>query len=112
MLNLSKAVRGTNRVAYVRTWVHGEETRQVRVEFGTDDGNKLWVNGKLVHGSAAGNAAGPDEHKVDVRLNRGWNSLLLKVTQDTGAWEFCLRIREVDGDEIDGLRIQAARPAK
>ena len=112
MFNLGKAVGGQNRAAYVRTWVHSEDARQVRVEFGTDDGDKLWVNGKLVHGSRVGGAAAPGEHKVDVKLNKGWNALLLKVTQDTGQWEFCLRIRESDGDEIDGLRVQAAPPVK
>ena len=30
--------------------------------------------------------------KVNVSLNQGWNSLLLKITQNQQGWEFCARL--------------------
>jgi len=110
MFNLAKSIGGNNRVAYARTWVHSERRQAVRIEYGADDGAKLWVNGKLVHSDAAGGAATPGEYKVNVTLEKGWNSLLLKITQDTGPWEFCLRIRRTDGGPVEGVEVQATPP--
>jgi HEAT repeat protein len=112
MFDLQKTLRGQKKAGYVRTWVHTDEEQAARLDFGTDDGNKLWLNGKLVHANAEGGAAVPGEHKVAVKLQKGWNVLLLKVTQDTGTWQFCLAIRKPNGDKLEGLSIQAAKPTK
>ena len=112
MFDLQKALRGQKKAGYVRTWVHCEQEQAARLDFGTDDGNKLWLNGTLVHANAAGGAAVPGEHKVAVKLQKGWNVLLLKVTQDTGTWQFCLAIRKPNGDKLEGLSIQTANPTK
>jgi hypothetical protein len=110
MFNLAAALGGRNKAGYVRTWVHSDRQQAARIEFGTDDGNKLWFNGKLVHQDAAGGDAVPGEHKVPVTLRKGWNALLLKVTQDTGPWQFCLAIRKPNGDKLEGLGVQAGEP--
>ncbi|MHC4229789.1 MAG: HEAT repeat domain-containing protein [Planctomycetota bacterium] len=110
MFNLAAALGGRNKAGYVRTWVHSDRQQAARIDFGTDDGNKLWFNGKLVHQDAAGGDAVPGEHKVPVTLRKGWNALLLKVTQDTGPWQFCLAIRKPNGDKLEGLGIQAGEP--
>ena len=112
MFDLQKALGGQKKAGYVRTWVHSEQEQAARLEFGTDDGNKVWLNGKLVHANGEGGAAVPGEHKVAVTLQKGWNVLLLKVTQDTGTWQFCLSIRKPEGSKIEGLSIQAAKPTK
>jgi HEAT repeat protein len=110
MFNLAAALGGRNKAGYVRTWVHSDRQQAARIDFGTDDGNKLWFNGRLVHQDAAGGEAVPGEHKVPVTLRKGWNALLLKVTQDTGPWQFCLAIRKPNGDKLEDLRIQADEP--
>ncbi|MBU6400450.1 MAG: HEAT repeat domain-containing protein [Verrucomicrobia bacterium] len=110
MLDLLAALGGENRVGYARTWVYSEKPQAVRVEYGTDDGHKLWVNGKLIHQANRGGAAVPGDFKVEVQLRQGWNTVLLKVTQDTGPWEFCLRFRTPTGDRLEGLRVQSFPP--
>jgi hypothetical protein len=45
-------------------------------------------------------------------LKAGWNALLIKVTQCSGPWEFCFRIRQSDGSRLEGLQVQAAPPAE
>jgi hypothetical protein len=112
MLDLLAALGGENRAAYVRTWVYSDQERAARVEYGTDDGHRLWLNGKLVREANRGGAAVPGDFKTEVQLRQGWNAVLLKVTQDTGPWEFCLRLRTPAGDKLDGLRIQSAPPAE
>lgn len=111
MLDLFAALGGERRAGYVRTWVHSETAQPVRIELGTDDGHKLWLNGRLIAEANRGGAAVPGEFKVATELRAGWNPLLLKVTQDTGPWEFCLRIRQPDGGRLEGLRLQAIPPA-
>lgn len=112
MLDLEAALSGEHRVAYARTWVFSEQAQPARIEFGTDDGNRLWLNGSLVHEADRGGAATPGDFKPAVTLRQGWNLLLLKVIQDTGPWEFCLRIRTPSGGRIEGLRLQASPPAE
>lgn len=110
MLDLLAALGGENRAGYARTWIYSGKRQPARLEFGTDDGHKLWLNGKLVHDANRGGAAVPGDFKAKVELREGWNALLLKVTQDTGPWEFCLRLRTPSGDRLDGLRVQAVPP--
>lgn len=112
MLDLLAALSGERRVAYARTWVYSEKEQPARVEFGTDDGHKLWLEGKLVHQADRGGAAVPGDFKAAVTLRQGWNRLLLKVIQDTGPWEFCLRLRTPAGGRLDGLRVQSVSPAE
>lgn len=113
MLDLLATKTGDARCAgYARTWVYSEIAQPVRVEFGTDDGHKLWCNGEPMAQADRGGAATPGEFKTILSLRKGWNALLLKVIQDSGPWEFCLRLRAPSGDRLEGLRIQALPPEK
>jgi len=112
MFDLRAALGGQRKAGYARTWVHSASEQPARIEYGTDDGNKLWLNGKLVHADAAGGAAVPGEHKVPITLQKGWNALMLKVTQDTGTWQFCLAIRNATGGKLEGLQIRATEPVQ
>lgn len=110
MFDLLAALGGEQRVGYVRTWIRSQAEQPARLEFGTDDGNKVWLNGKVVHAANRGGAAVPGDFKVPVTLRQGWNTLLVKITQDTGPWQFCLRIRKADGGKLEGVRAQATPP--
>jgi len=39
-----------------------------------------------------------------VTLKKGWNTLMLKITNGSGEWGACARIRALDGGKIEGLR--------
>jgi HEAT repeat protein len=101
---------GTHCAAYARTWVHSGKAQPARIEFGTDDGHKLWFNGEQVAQADRGGAAVEGEFRTPVTLREGWNAILLKVVQDTGPWEFCVRLRSPDGGKLEGLRVQPAPP--
>jgi HEAT repeat protein len=110
MLDLLAALGGQQRAGYARTWIYSDKAQPARLEFGTDDGHKLWFNGQLISEANRGGAAVPGDFKKPVELRPGWNALLLKVTQDTGPWEFCLRLRTPDGGPLEGLRLGAVPP--
>lgn len=112
MLDLLAALGGEHRVGYARTWIYSANPQPARLEYGTDDGHKLWLNGQLIHEANRGGAALPGEFKSEVQLRQGWNLLLLKVTQDTGPWEFCLRICSPSGGALPNLRVRSVPPLK
>ena len=104
ILDLLKAIGGAQRVAYALTWAHCDAAQAARLELGSDDGVKAWLNGKLVHANNTARAALPYTDKANVTLRAGWNRLLLKITQNDSPWEFCARICGRDGKRLPNLR--------
>ncbi len=107
VMDLLKALGGEQCVAYARTWVHAEQPQTARLEIGSDDGVKVWLNGKVVHANNTSRALKPGADKVNVTLNSGWNLLLLKVTQNNQGWAFCARFLSPDGAHLEGVRFDA-----
>ena len=108
ILDLMALLGGSQRVAYLRTWVHSGQTQKARLEVGSDDGVKAWLNGAVVHANNADRGLAVGEDKVPVTLNEGWNLLLLKITQGEGGWAACARVRDPDGNKLGGIRFDAA----
>lgn len=109
LLDLLKALGGESRVAYARTFIHVDEEQKALFEMGSDDGVKVWLNNQLVHANNAARAITPGSDRVNVTLAKGWNTVLLKITQNNQGWEYCLRLRKPDGRHLDGVQISATR---
>ncbi|HNY25752.1 MAG TPA: HEAT repeat domain-containing protein [Candidatus Sumerlaeota bacterium] len=109
MLNLGadEKFSGDNRAAYVRTWILSPKAQDAVLELGADDSLKVWWNDAPVYENKAPGAAKAGEDRVKVSLKEGWNSVMLKVVQNTGPWEFCARLRTPSGDRLEGLRVDA-----
>jgi hypothetical protein len=60
----------------------------------TDDGMRVWVNGKLVHEHRGPRPLVLDEDRVPVELGAGDNAVLVKTEQRRGPWAFSLRVLE------------------
>ena len=50
------------------------------------------------------------EDKAKARLAKGWNPVLVKVTQGGGEWEVSLRIVTPDGSPVGGLKVSLEKP--
>ncbi|HUU93869.1 MAG TPA: hypothetical protein VM238_21965, partial [Phycisphaerae bacterium] len=96
---------GDNRAAYVLTNVWSPAAQAVRLEMGSDDGIKVWINGKVVHSNNATRPCRPGEDKANADLKQGWNKVLVKITQGGADWAFCIRIVKPDGSAIDGMKV-------
>jgi len=105
--DLLKFLGGEQRVAYVRTRVHSEREQPARLELGTDDGVKAWLNGRLVHANNVARPLAVGSDTAEVTLQPGWNTLLLKITQNNLGWEFCARLIGRDGARLEGVRLNA-----
>jgi len=112
LMDLLAGMPGHQRVAYARTWIHSESDQPARLELGSDDGVKAWLNGELVHANNVARAAQPYTDKADITLKAGWNLLQLKITQNVLGWEFCARIVGRDGKPLGGVRVDAMREQK
>jgi hypothetical protein len=96
---------GDERVAYLKTQITSDRDQEAQLEIGSDDGVKVWLNGKVVDANNVIRAFTPGADKVKVALNRGVNRLLLKVTQGGGEWSACCRVRAPDGAALDGVTV-------
>lgn len=92
-----------NQCVYVGTYVWAESACRARLQIGSDDGVRVWLNEQLIHSSMAGRPVRMDEDIVPVDLRAGWNCLLLKITQYSGGWGFVCAVRAPDGSPLPGL---------
>ncbi len=104
LMDILKAMGGEQKVAYVRTRIFSPAAQAARMELGTDDGVKAWLNGKLVHSHNIARPIVVGADKVNVELKEGWNDLMMKITQNSMGWEFCARMVNTDGSRIEGIR--------
>jgi len=109
LMEMDKLLGGDNRVAYLRTRVSSDKEQKARLEIGSDDGIKVWLNGQVVHANNVIRAVAPGQDNVEVTLKQGWNQLLLKVTQGGGEWSVCARLRAPDSGRPEGLKVQVGQ---
>lgn len=98
---------GEQCVVYIRSRVFVPRETKARLEIGSDDGIKLWVNGKLAHANNVMRPIVAGQDKAEATLREGWNDFLLKVTQNNMGFAACVRLRNADASPIEGLRSQA-----
>jgi hypothetical protein len=107
-INLEAQLGGhDNCCAYVKASLDSPAEQSARLELGSDDGIKAWLNGKLVHENMANRGCTPGEDSVKVTLDKGRNVLLLKIVDNTGHWAFSCRLRGDNGMPIEGLKASA-----
>jgi HEAT repeat protein len=98
---------GENRAVYLRAGVFSPKRQGGRLDLGSDDGLKVWLNGKVVHANDVSRGLQEGQDKVTVTFEEGWNTLLLKITQGGGDWSAAARVRAADGSKLGGLRLKA-----
>ncbi len=98
---------GGNMAAYLKTSVYSPQAQEVLFQAGSDDGNKIWVNGELVNAVNERRGAVPATDQGKVMFKEGWNEVLMKVVQGGGNWEACLKFVTPDGGKIAGLHVRA-----
>jgi hypothetical protein len=86
MVDLSRAIGGDDRAAYLRSRILAPAAQPARLLLGSDDGVKAWFNRTLVHANNANRPLGAFDDHADIDLIEGENTLLLKIVQGGGAW--------------------------
>ncbi len=79
-------------IAYAWAEIEMAEAAKALLGIGSDDGVKVWLNGRLIHENWIGRAPRPDDDIVPVEFKKGSNHLLLKVQNMQGPWGFVCRL--------------------
>lgn len=102
--------------AYAATYVFSEKPRDAVLRLDSNDHNRAWLNGQLVHdGITTGNETRTFHDYTDivaVRLCSGWNRLLVQVHNRNSWWMMVAQIVDARGRPIPTLTWQLERPAK
>jgi len=83
-------------VAYGLTYIHSPDDRTVALFIGKDDGLKIWFNDEVVYDLNAWSHAWHDQFFCTAKLRQGWNKVLVKCANWSGAWGFALRPGDPD----------------
>lgn len=105
--DLSQVGKGDNLCAYVKTTIQSARKQDMILSLGSDDGAKVWLNGKVVHEKNVTRSFNCGEDEVKITLNEGANPLMIKVTQGAGGFEFCCALRAAEGGPPEGVRCEA-----
>ena len=93
-LDLNEALMNFDQaVAYLCTEIVSDAEKPARLEIYSDDGVKAWLNGKLVHANNINRGIPDEPDTVAIRLKKGSNNLMLKVTDDVWSWGAIVRLR-------------------
>lgn len=85
-------------VSYCAIGLVSETAQDVVLGIGSDDGVKLWLNGKLVHQNRAVRGATRGEDKAPAHLKQGLNVLLFKIDNVVGGYQLLFDVL----DQNDG----------
>ncbi len=91
-------------VAYATIGIKSDVRQSVQIRLGTDEGVKLWLNGNKVWQYNDIRSAVFDDDIVDVTLNKGINTVLLKVINRIDNWGFYFRVTDEDGHGADRIQ--------
>ncbi len=112
-IDLVRAIGPNDRVlAYGYCLVKANHSGRYLLLLGSDDGVRVWVNGEEVWDNPVGRGLKPDQDIIPVKLNRGINSLLLKVENGLGAWGFSVRLMPFSHEPFTSFRFFEARRAR
>jgi len=81
-------------IVYAFTYIYSNEKQKALFELGMNDGGKVFLNGKEVYSrfSHEGMTCEPGTDIFTTELFKGYNTLLLKIENSGGKWEFMLEI--------------------
>jgi len=100
-------VRPPNLVcAYAACTIESPRAHKVKVAIGSDDGNKVFLNGKLVGENEVMRGAEADQDIYPAELKQGENVLLVKIFQHVGDWVFCVRFLDEQDQPLRDLNIK------
>ena len=86
-----------HKVAYAFCYIYSDVDQEAIFLFGSDDGAKVWINGKQVHYIDAGRALSLREDQFRTNLNKGFNTILVKISDWVRDWGFAIEAFDTRG---------------
>ncbi|OGW75428.1 MAG: hypothetical protein A2Z72_00350 [Omnitrophica bacterium RBG_13_46_9] len=95
--------------AYALTYIYSPKKDKALFKIGSDDGVTVRVNRKIVWDNPEQRLPSLDNDIVEVALEKGWNEVLLRISQKWGGWGFYFRVTDPEGRNADGLIFDPAK---
>ena len=89
--------------SYAHVYFYSPATQPAQLWMGSNDGLKVYLNGKVIWTKDVYRSWIPDQDRAPAILLQGWNRMLVKISQGTGAYGFSARLCDSNGYEIPGL---------
>jgi Flp pilus assembly protein TadD/transglutaminase-like putative cysteine protease len=100
----------TNATGYATLWIRSDRAADAALHIGAAGAYKIWLDGVLVGEAASYHSPNPLQDAHPLRLQAGWNRLLIKLGADEGLWGFYARISAPSGAPLTGLEIRSLAP--
>lgn len=95
-------------VGYGLIYIDSPDEKEVQFRFGTDDEVKIWLNDTQIWLLFQGGPAVFDDNKVNVKLKKGLNKVLIKVCNSVSDWGFFFRITDENGIGVPDIKFVSA----
>lgn len=93
---------------YLHRRVVADHAARAVFSFGSDDGLKVWLNGKVILDKPQRRGLKENDDRVEIDLSAGENTLLLKVSNSGGFCGFYFQLVSFDGQPPEKLAVPAA----
>jgi len=90
----SQALSGENCATYLYRTIRAPEARKLDIVLGSDDGIRVWLNGKSVLSKNVERGLKADDDRLTLDLPAGESQLLIKVVNYSGAYSFAFQSME------------------
>ncbi|MDP6381520.1 MAG: hypothetical protein QF662_09265, partial [Phycisphaerae bacterium] len=90
----------TDSVFFIYRVIFSEGKRSAELRFGSDDGIKVWFNGKEVLSNDIQRSMLRDQDKAGVTFNKGANRLLIRINNGRSGGGFIFRVTDAVGTPI------------
>ncbi len=94
--------------SYLVTWIRSPTDQSVALRLAAFRGVKVWLNDRLLLSDDEAHVAALDQYAAGGKLETGWNKLLLKVCQRDGPWQVGLRLTDLAGNPLAGLKFDTS----
>ena len=102
VVTLHKCLGGVQRTAYIVSYIYSDADKEAVLEIGADDMLKAWMNGEMIVDDPKYQALVRASYKVSIKLKKGKNVLMMKVSQGGHNWEACAALKNVNGGLLEG----------
>ncbi|HEX5167788.1 MAG TPA: serine hydrolase [Cyclobacteriaceae bacterium] len=97
IIDLDKQYSGADfAAAFAVAEIKSDKEVKTFLSVGSDDGVRLWHNGKLIHDNWIPRGVNKDDDLVPITLQPGSNQILLKVQDMQQGWGFVIRVLSKD----------------
>ena len=100
---LHNDLKGDNSATYLYRIIQADNAQALGLSLGSDDGIKVWVNGKEVLSKRVTRALAADQEKITVQLQPGENKLLMKIVNAGLASGFYFKTGDGLPEKIRGI---------